>query len=63
MSAKPRKHNPAWADNTAAERTTRRRAALDAIAQRVGYPTWRRLETAVLNGKVKLVPVDGKDGE
>ena len=58
MSDKPpRKHNPAWADNTRAERQARRRAALDEIARAVGYDTWRKLETAAINGKVKVVPV------
>ena len=53
----PRKHNPAWADNTRAERQARRRAALDEIARAVGYDTWRKLETAAINGEVKVVPV------
>ena len=52
----PRKHNPAWADNTRAERSKRRREALDAIARSVGYDTWRKLETAVLNGLARVVP-------
>jgi len=59
----PRKHNPAWADNTRAERQARRRAALDEIARTAGYETWRKLETAVMNGRVRVVPDDtGKDG-
>jgi hypothetical protein len=64
MSDKPpRKHNPAWADNTRAERQARRRAALDEIARAAGYETWRKLETAVMNGRVRVVPADtGKDG-
>jgi hypothetical protein len=59
----PRRHNRAWADNTRAERQARRRAALDEIARAVGYDTWRKLETAVMNGRVRVVPADtGKDG-
>jgi hypothetical protein len=45
-----RKHNPAWRDATRAERQRRRQAALDAAAQAVGYETWRKFETAVVNG-------------
>lgn len=64
MSDKPpRRHNRAWADNTRAERQARRRAALDKIARAAGYETWRKLETAVMNGRVRVVPADtGKDG-
>lgn len=57
----PRKHNPAWADNTRAERTKRRREALDAIAQAIGYDTWRKLETAVLNGAAVVTMVQPPD--
>ena len=58
----PRKHNPAWADNTSTERSRKRREALDAIAQAVGYETWRKLETAILNGLARVVPGDtGKE--
>jgi hypothetical protein len=45
-----RKHNPAWRDGTRNERQRRRQAALDEAAQAAGYETWRRLETAVVNG-------------
>lgn len=39
------------------------RAALDEIARTAGYETWRKLETAVMNGRVRVVPADtGKDG-
>ncbi len=63
MSDKPaRKHNPAWADNTRAERQARRRAALDEIARTAGYETWRKLETAVMNGRVRVVPVEAGEG-
>ena len=53
----PRRHNRAWADNTRAERQARRRAALDEIARAVGYDTWRKLETACINGKLSIVAV------
>ena len=63
MSDKPpRKHNPAWKDATSTERSRKRREALDAIAQAVGYETWRKLETAILNGLARVVPGDtGKE--
>lgn len=45
-----RRHNPAWRDNTRAERQAKRLAALNEAAQAAGFETWRRLETAVVNG-------------
>lgn len=50
-----RRHNPAWRDNTNKQRATERRHALDQIAQGAGYPTWRRLETAIVNGTAQIV--------
>lgn len=54
MPRKPRKWNPAWKDNTRRKRTQIRRQQLDQIAQRLGFDSWRRLETAVLHGEVKI---------
>lgn len=64
MTKTKRKHNPAWVDNTRAERSKRRREALDTIARAVGFDTWRKLETAVLNGRAAIVPEPpaGSDG-
>lgn len=56
-----RKHNPRWKDSTSAERTKRRREALDAISRSVGYDTWRKLETAVLNGAAVVTMVQPPD--
>ena len=64
-TSKPRKHNPAWADSREARATrqAKRLARLNELARRAGYETWRKLETAVMNGRVRVVPADtGKDG-
>lgn len=45
-----RRHNPAWKDSTRAQRQAARMAKLNVAAQRAGFETWRRLETAVING-------------
>lgn len=45
-----RRHNPAWRDGTRNERQRRRQAILDDAAQAAGFETWRKLETAVVNG-------------
>lgn len=45
-----RTHNPAWADRTNTARQRRRLAALNCAAAEAGFATWRRLETAVING-------------
>lgn len=44
-------------DKTNAERSKRRRERLDEIAHQHGFESWRRLETAVLNGQAKVVKV------
>lgn len=50
MTKTKRKHNPAWADNTRAERSRKRLSRLNEIARAAGFDTWRKLETAALNG-------------
>lgn len=45
-----RKHNPAWRDQTSAARQAARLAKLDQAAQSAGFASWRKLETAVVNG-------------
>lgn len=54
----PRKHNPAWPDSAAArtERSRKRVARLNEIAQELGYDSWRKLETAVLAGELVVIP-------
>jgi len=50
-TSKPRrKHNPAWQDTTGAQRQAARLARLNEAAQAAGFDTWRKLETAVVNG-------------
>ena len=39
---------------TTAERQSRRQAALNQKAQALGYPTWRKLETDFLKGKMEI---------
>lgn len=51
---KPRKHNPAWQDNTRTERSHNRREKLAKIAREAGYESWYAYETAVLNGLVHI---------
>lgn len=41
-------------DYTRKQRQQRRRAALNEAARRLGYASWARLETAVINGQVTL---------
>ena len=42
----------AWSQGAARQR--RRQEALNEAARAIGYETWRRLETAVVNGDVRL---------
>lgn len=51
-----RKYNPAWRDpkEARATRQAKRLAQLNEAAQALGYPTWRKLETAIIRGDVKL---------
>ena len=39
---------------TTAERQSRRQAALDQKAQALGYPTWRKLETDLINDEMEI---------
>jgi hypothetical protein len=49
-------------DTTKAARQRKRRAALNAIAQGLGYASWARLETAVIRGQaVMTVPKKKKE--
>lgn len=52
-----RTHQPHWQDNTATSRQQKRRTALNELAQAHGFKSWSELETAALNGKVQIVPV------
>lgn len=64
-----RKHNPAWPDppEARAKRQAKRLARLNEVAQSLGFETWRRLETAVLNGAAVVTrvqpPDSGEEGE
>lgn len=61
MTDKPaRKHNPAWKDSTNAQRQAARQAALNEAAQLAGFDTWRKLETAVVNGATVVVKEKGE---
>jgi hypothetical protein len=57
---KPRRSadNARWPDRTRTARIAKRVAALNAIAQAAGFDTWRLLETAVLNGKARIVKIE-----
>jgi hypothetical protein len=48
---------------TTAERQSRRQAALNQKAQELGYPTWRKLETDYLKGKLEITKMDAFDFE
>lgn len=43
-----------WEPSPEAKRQRRRSTALDEVAQGLGFETWRRFETAVLNGDVTI---------
>lgn len=62
---KPRKSadNVRWPDRTRTERQTRRRDKLHAKAVELGYGTWYKVETAIIEGAIKLVKVDETDNE
>lgn len=61
---KKRKFNPSWpsAQADTAERRTetsrQRTQRLNEIAHAIGYDSWRKLETAVLNGEAKVEQVN-----
>ena len=50
-----RKRNPAWQDSTRNERQQRRTEQLNVAAQVAGFDTWRKLETAVVNGAMLVI--------
>jgi hypothetical protein len=52
----PRTYNPAWPDSreARAQRQAKRQARLNEIAAGLGYASWRRLETAVINKDVEV---------
>lgn len=60
---KPHKYSPTDKDYTRTQRSARRVAALNAIAQSVGFNTWRLLETAALNGAIKITKIDESSNE
>lgn len=45
-------------DKTNTKRQSRRRAALNALAQSLGYASWARLETAALRFDVAIIVVN-----
>ena len=47
-------------DRTRNQRQRKRAAQLNAIAQELGFATWRKLETAVLNAKARTLILDFK---
>lgn len=52
MSATP--ETVSWEPSADATRQRRRASALDHAAQRLGFDTWRRFETAVINAAVEI---------
>lgn len=66
MTSKPRKHNPAWPDSREARaaRQANRLSKLNDVARRCGFETWRRLETAVINGaRLEVIPLDSPESD
>jgi hypothetical protein len=55
MPKKPRKHKSEWKDNTRAARQSKRRAELEAAAQRDGFTSASAAITAWKNGEAVLV--------
>jgi hypothetical protein len=54
-SAPKRRHNPAWKDNTRTRRSDKRRAELEAAAQRDGFESASAAMTAWKKGEAILV--------
>ena len=55
MTERPKRtHQPHWQDATRAERQRRRQAALNDLARAAGFDSWRKLETAAINGDITL---------
>jgi len=42
-------------DKTITQRQRKRRQALNLAAQKLGYPTWGKLETDIINKKINLI--------
>jgi hypothetical protein len=55
IDKKKRIHNPDWHDNTRTERANRRKAELQAAAERDGFENWSQAMTAWKNGEAILV--------
>lgn len=51
----PRKHDPRWKDNTRTQRSDKRKAELQAAAERDGFETYSEAMTAWKNGNAVLV--------
>jgi len=51
----PRKHDPDWKDSTRTQRSSKRKAELQAAAERDGFVTWSEAMTAWKNGNAILV--------
>lgn len=49
-----------WEPSPEAARQRRRGTALDEAAKRLGFETWRRFETAVINGD-RVIVIDPRD--
>lgn len=45
----PRKHNPAWKDNTITARSDKRKSELQAAAELNGFETWSGMMTYIKN--------------
>lgn len=55
MPSKKRKHDPRWKDNTRTARSDKRKAELQAAAERDGFESWSQAITAWKNGDAVLV--------
>lgn len=51
----PRKHDPRWKDSTRTQRSDKRKAELQAAAERDGFETYSEAMTAWKNGNAVLV--------
>ena len=57
----PRKHNPAWKDNTRTARSDKRKAELQAAAELNGFEPWSGMMTYIKNEALKGRAVVSKD--
>ena len=58
MTSTPRKHNPAWKDNTRTARSQKRTKQDDDWAAQISggrYPTLRKLMTAIHKNEITLI--------